>query len=97
MSRPLFSVGEEVTYSCEVFYKYISVFGFKFYRKLPHSSAGEARIVEYGGVHKRTGRHCYRLNGDKIWTCESGLRKKYPPSDQSFTQLLDTLKGRVVA
>jgi hypothetical protein len=31
------------------------------------------------------------------YAAEFHLRKKYPPSTQSFTELLDTLKGRVVA
>jgi hypothetical protein len=88
MSAPLFSVGEEV-----VVIGLISTF--------------DARVV---GIEWE--QNCETVNGPWTGWCyfispdpdpreisytERTLRKKHKPSEQSFTQLLDTLKGRVVA
>lgn len=87
-SRPLFAVNEQIRLVCKGF---------------PEDN-GDFTIVEmdwsndfeYFNVNEKIPEppmwHYKLDNGIDVWYEESCLRKKYPPSSQSFSELINSLK-----
>lgn len=97
MSKPKFSIGEEVVCLGKIKREPRSVFGFVWYSKrIPGHYSHEGLVIDIS-VSQLTGKIIYTVDGSKYSWDEECLRKKHEPSTQSFDEIMRSIKSGVVA
>lgn len=89
---PKFQVGEEVLYATNITRSYRSFMGFSWSRARYAHQTGEGMVTAVGTFSEWPGHLLYKLDTSPHWYTEQSLRKKYRPSTQSFTELLQSIQ-----